>query len=425
MRKEAKKCISYYLENINSEEYKSHKLKNDNQNRGAQQEYTERGSHENEPFDYYDDAIVSGVSIGDVLSNVGVTKLLRRIYMLPKSKFKVSTSYKKPTIISKYDYIHLQYLHSKYGRFAEIELLEDSYIKEIVIFWVQINSYYAFLEYNFILKKWLDDELYDQFIYDNIQKLNSKDYTIWYHISKQKNKNFLMLEQMKDDYFSLIFQHYITSYLYSEQGKTSQLLNLIHMTRNKPLNVDTLYLCGIELAYYNRETNLLISSEFDKTVYYLYGGNGHSSHFGVCKYISEYGNEFYNRFFGNRELRIFETEFSKFVTGRKKITYNKELKKLLNKMQSLSEIENKEFGDFYKKYSNNWVFYVFGNKMNLEEFHVKSTARIQKIYKDNFEYLKVLTEMNYTKSGYINSLVATFVAIMAVIISVISLLIQK
>ena len=55
MRKEAKKCISYYLENINSEEYKSHKLKNDNQNRGAQQEYTERGSHENEPFDYYDD----------------------------------------------------------------------------------------------------------------------------------------------------------------------------------------------------------------------------------------------------------------------------------------------------------------------------------------------------------------------------------
>lgn len=104
-----------------------------------------------------------------------------------------------------------------------------------------------------------------------------------------------------------------------------------------------------------------------------------------------------------------------------KITYNKELKELLNKLQSLSDVENKEFGDFYEKYNNTWDFYVFGNKMDLKEFHVKSITKIQKIYKNIFEYLKLLTEMNYTKSSYTNSLVATFVAVIAVIIAAISL----
>lgn len=62
--------------------------------------------------------------------------------------------------------------------------------------------------------------------------------------------------------------------------------------------------------------------------------------------------------------------------------------------------------------------------MDLKEFHVKGTARIKKIYKDNFEYLKLLSEMNYAKSNHINSIVATFVAIIAAIIAVISLVIQ-
>lgn len=425
MKKEVKKCIKYYLENINSDEYKSHKLKNDAKNKEEKQKYTEENSQIGESSDYYEDAIVASVSIGDVLSNDGVTKLLQKIYRLPRNKFKINTYYKKPTIINKYDYIHLQYFRSEYGRFAEIELLNDPYIKGINISWVQINSYYAFFEYDFSLKKWLNDELYDQFVYENIQTINAKDHAIWYPIVKKKSFNYLLLEQMKDDYFPLIFQHYITSYLYSEQGRTSQLLTLIHMTRNKSLNIDTLYLRGMELAYYNREANLLISTEYDKASYYLYDENGCSSFFSICGYIAKYGNEFYNRFFGNRELRIFEREFSRFITRRKKITYNKELKKLLDKIQSLSEIENKEFDHFYQKYNNDWDFYVLGNKMDLEEFHKKGATKINKIYKDNFEYLKLLTEMNYAKNSYANSLVATLVAIIAAIIAVVSLLISR
>lgn len=416
MRKEVKQCIKYYLENINSDEYKSYKLKNDTQNKEAQRESREEVS------DYYEDAIVTEVAIGDVLSNDGVTKLLKKIYTLSHKKFKITTDYRKPSIIKKYDYIHFQYLHSAYRQFAEIDLLEDCYIKKIVISWAQINSYYAFLEYHFILKEWLDDELYNQFIYNNIQKINSNDYVIWHHIDDNKKMNYWMMEQMKDEYFTLIFQHYITSYLYSEQGKTSQLPNMVYMTRKKPIDINTIYLCGMEMAYYNRKANFIISSDFEKANYTLYDGKNYSSRFSLYEYIAQYGNEFYNRFFGASELNLFEREFSKFITGRRKITYNKELKYLFSKMQSVSEIENKKIDDFYEKYNDGWDFYIFGNKKDLEEFHKNSTAKIQEIYKDNFEYLKLLSEMNYAKSNHINAFVATFVSIMAVIIALISLL---
>ena len=46
-------------------------------------------------------------------------------------------------------------------------------------------------------------------------------------------------------------------------------------------------------------------------------------------------NEFFYCFFGYRELKLFEREFSKFSTGRKSIAYNREFKKLLNKLQSV------------------------------------------------------------------------------------------
>lgn len=58
--------------------------------------------------------------------------------------------------------------------FAEIELLEDKYIKSIKATWAQINSYFALIEYDFTFKKPLDEESYNQFVYDNIRTLLPK-----------------------------------------------------------------------------------------------------------------------------------------------------------------------------------------------------------------------------------------------------------
>jgi len=423
MKKEVKKCIKYYLENINSDEYKEYRAKSDAQGRENHYQYIKEEKPQwKDRTDYYDDSDITNIFICDVLSNEGVGKLLKKIYSLSKKEYKVTNYYKKPSVINKYDYIHLQYSHSGYGKFAEIELLKDKYIKSIDISWVQINSYFAFFEYTFTFKYCLNDELYNQFICDNIGSLNTKDYLIWYPIGKEKTMNYLMLNQMENEYFPIICQHYITSVLYSEQGKKSQLINMICMTRKSPINIDVLYLGDFGVSYYNREKNYVVLSEFEGVNYCLYAGNNIIPYFSVCGYISKYGNEFYNCFFGNRELKMFEREFSKFSTGRKKITYNKQLKKLLNKMQSMSEIENKEFNNFYREFESKWEFYMSNDKTDLKEYHKNGITKIKEIYKDNFSYLRLLSEMNYTKSNYINSIVASVTSIIAIVISVIALL---
>ena len=87
-----------------------------------------------------------------MLVNEGTIKLLRKLYSLPKRKYKVRNYYKKPGRIKKYDYIHLKYSESGWGRFAEIELLDDSYVSNISISWCQLNSYYAFMYMKLALK---------------------------------------------------------------------------------------------------------------------------------------------------------------------------------------------------------------------------------------------------------------------------------
>lgn len=426
MRKEIRKCIQYYLKHINSDEYKAEKCKREEDRQRVHMQYVAKMKPEwLNRTDYYEDSIIVGITLYDVLSNDGVGKLLKKLYSLPRDKFKVKNYYKKPTLLNKFDYVHLQYSGSGHGIFAEIDLLDDKYIKHISVTWTQINNYYAFFEYDFRFKQSLDDELYEKFIYDNIKKITSKDYAIWYNIINIMGKDeldCLMLEQMQQEYFSLIFQHYITSYFYSEQGKENRLVNMVYMTREKIINIDELYLGDLSLSFYNQESNYVITGDLDGENYCLYAGNNRIPSFSILGYIARYGNEFYYRFFGNRELKIFEREFSKFSTGRKKITYNRDMLKLLNKMQSVSETESRREESFYEEFDKKWMFYISNDQMELAEFHKESILEYKKIYADNFSYLNLLSEINYTKSNHRNTIIATIVSIIATVISLIALL---
>ena len=134
MQKGARKWIEYYWNYVNSDKYKEEKIKRKAEYEKATHDSDkEENIQEEEQADYYEDSIVTHLSICDVLSNDGVTKVLKKLYSLPKKKFKVHNHYKKPSIFHKYDYVHLhlQYSESGYGCFAEIELLEDKYIKSI------------------------------------------------------------------------------------------------------------------------------------------------------------------------------------------------------------------------------------------------------------------------------------------------------
>lgn len=425
MDKRTKECIKYYLENIDSAQYKEAKIKSDIDRKRAHWDYINNEKPQwKSRTDYYEDLdrSITQVIVIDVLSNEGVSMLIKKLYSLPKKKFKVQNYYKKPSLTKKYDYIHLQYSHSKMGIFAEIKLLDDKYLSDISISWSQINNYYAAMEYTFSFKRRLNEERYLSFMRDNIKKLSSKDYTIWYSMNEgnKETPDVLMLTQMNNEYFPLLIQHYITSYLYTEQGKDYPLINIVFFTRKDSIDINKLYLEDFGVSYHNKTNNYVICSDYDGINYSLFAGNNSIPCFSIMGYITNYGNDYYYRFCGIREIKIFEIEFSKYSTGRKSVSFNKEFKRLLNKTQSITEYKYLLKDDMYKQFNQNWSFYKSNDKTSLKDYHNKvRKINCQKIYKDNFSYLNILSEINNVKSNRLISLVAIIISVIAIIVSIV------
>lgn len=421
IKKEKKNCIKYYKENINTFEFNKYLQTKEKEGKKTHSEYI-RYQHPEwiERSDHYDEYVVSDIHIYDVMSNKGIDKLIKKLYSLPSKKFSVNSYYKKSSLFQRFDYLQLSYTREGYGIFSKVKFLEDKYIEKLTITWVQINNYYALFDYHFKFKKVLDNQLYMDFILDNIDLINSKDFFRGYFIDNaiEVSEKYLALEQMYTEFFSLICQHYITSLLFSELGRDYQLINLTKMTRSNPINIEKLYLGDITYSYYNKNENYVITSSYDKTNYLLYAGDNRIPNFSISPYIARYGNDFYYEIFGSWELNIFEREFSKYITGRKKVTYNQSLEKLLMKLQSVSEKEKIRDQDFYENFNENWSYYISNNITDIRELNETIKIDFINIYKENFSYLQVLSEINYTKSNHRNTIVATIIAIISLIYSI-------
>ncbi|HEM6512411.1 hypothetical protein ACS60J_01695 [Streptococcus suis] len=425
INREAKKFFDYYLKIVETEEYRSDCRKHEQEGLEFHRKYIEEKHPEwVKRTDYFDEFSIGEFLILDTLSNEGVNKLTKRLYSLPKSKFKVKNYYKKPTIFKKYDYVHLQYLRHGVGIFAEIEILEDSFFSSIEISWSMVNNYYAIFQYRFHFKQVLTDSNRQLFISDNIKKLSKKDYINRYSIDNEHDSlNYLSIKQMSDEFPSIICQHYITTYLYSEKGKTNKLINLAVAFRKEKVDIDKIYLGDISYSLYNKKGNYYISNSFHDSDYVLYSGSNIIPRFSILGSISQYGNELYYLLFGERELHIFERDFSKYISGRKSIMFNKNFLNLLKKIQSLSESENRVgISNLKKDFENSWTIFVSNDEVQLEKLFHKDLSYYRNVIKENYSYLNMLTEINYTKTNTISSIVATIVSIIATILSVLALL---
>jgi hypothetical protein len=411
-----KKSYKYYLKHVNTSTYFEAQKKYDEKHKKEILEFEKNDPELKNRTDWYENHIVTSVTICDILSNDGITKLSKRLYSLSPPKYKTTITYKKPSVFKNYDYVHLQYSGSFYGIFAEVEFLDDKYINSVKITWSQINSYFAILEYKFTLKHNLSEENCTRFICDNIKKLNKKDYLPYYFISNMEVIDFHILNEMNEDFFVLIFQHYITSTFYSEQGQKYRLINMVHMTRKEPINIDTLDFgyCGV--SYYNKKENYMIICDSNYN-YCLMAGNNNIPQFSLSSYIAKYGNSFYYMFFGHRELKIFEIEFSKYSTGRKKAKYNKKFTYLLNKMQSLCESQAKSKSDIYQSFDKDWKLYLGYKEQKLNKFVAKIYIDYKSIYANHYAYLNTLCNINYTKSNQFISIAAIIIAIITLILT--------
>lgn len=231
----------------------------------------------------------------------------------------------------------------------------------------------------------------------------------------------MILEQMNNEYFSIICQHYITSLLYSEKGKRTLLVHMVVTTREEQIDIDKLYLGDLSKSYFNKKTNYVIISDHEERSYLLLAGSNRIPTFGLCGYVARYGNPFYYHFFCRYEIENFESEFSKYFTGRKHVKYNKEFINLLNKVQSVSDKTLFNYEDFTNSFCENWDYYIANDKINFKEKINIKIDDYRNIYKKNFLYLKLLSEVNYGKANYINALIATLVSILAVILSMLAL----
>lgn len=211
--KQIQKCYKYYLENVDSDAYKQYVQMREAESDKVMADYV----MEERPdlagrTDNYKQSVVAEVKICDVLFNKGIDRVIKMLYSLPKCKYTVSNYYKKSSLGTRFDYVHLQVAGRSWGRFAEIKFLDDKYINEINIEWTQLDSFSALLEYTIMFKRCLDEDLQHQFVMDNINSLSKKDFREFYVVREKQEDNFFwMLQFEQDDLLQNICQHYITS----------------------------------------------------------------------------------------------------------------------------------------------------------------------------------------------------------------------
>ena len=314
MKKEAKKCIKYYIDNIQSEKYRVYLSAKKKEGFKNHEEYVNKYISEwIKRTDFYEPDFISEITFFDVLDNQGTIKLLRKLYSLSERKYKVYNYYKKPGRIKSYDYIHLKYTGSGWGCFADIELLDDPYISNIKITWCQLNSYYAFFVYKISFKQALNEDRFYSFMIDTMRLFTRNDYVLWYpSINQVKDDKVdgLLLETMDRDFFPIVCQHYITTLLYSEQGRHGPLINIVSQSRKDSIDINKIYLGDMDYSYYNKKDNYFITCDYSQINYALCAGNNRITNFSVLGLVAKYGNQFYYHFAGCSELENYEILFS-------------------------------------------------------------------------------------------------------------------
>lgn len=416
--KQIRKCYKYYLENVDSDAYKQYVQMREAESNKAMADYVmEKRPDLAGRTDNYKQSVVAEVKICDVLSNKGIDRVIKILYSLPKRKYAVSNYYKKSSLGSRFDYVHLQVAGRSWGRFSEIKFLDDKYINEIDIGWTQLDSFSALLEYTITFKRCLDENLQHQFVLDNINSLSKKDFREYYIVrEKQEDNLFWMLQFEQDDLLQNICQHYITSLLFSERGNEERLPNIVVMTRKEPIDINTLAMGFLCDTYFNKEENYIITGQKRSGNYYLLAGNNMIPNFSIIGCAVKFGTDFYYDFNGHRELKLFEYEFSKYCTGRKHIS-KKELIVLLNRLQGLSEHQFFDNESRYSEIKDRWEIYCENDKLGDFPIDKDISAKFKKIYERSFAYFKTRAEIELASTNKLLSIIAIIIAIVGVIIA--------
>ena len=398
--------IAFYLQNFDQIEYHEYV---DRQTRDFCRKI-EKESVNKQHTDYFLNYYVPKVKIYDILSNDGMTKLVNSLYKLSHQKYKVfNVLYRKPTILHKYDYVHMQ---------KEVQFIEYKYINIIDITLTQMNDIYAFIEYDISFSIMLNEENRNQFIIEYLPQITDDDYFESFNIDGCHKLE--IIYEMNQNYFEYICQHFVTSLFFSETGTKRKLLSIVYQIRKESIDIDKIYLGdNLCISYYNKDQNIILNRNYDSTKYVLLSGDNEVPKFDISEYVMKYGNIFYLRIMGESELTFFEKEYSKYVSGRKKIYFNREIIKLFKQVRSFSECQPLRGSeqDLMKDFDKNWILYKGNNKCRLKDYKYIKIEDYKKIYEEKYDYMEKMAEINYTKSNQVIAVISVIIAILAIICS--------
>lgn len=407
--------IAFYLQNFDQIEYHEYV---DRQTRDFCRKI-EKESVNKQHTDYFLNYYVPKVKIYDILSNDGMTKLVNSLYKLSHQKYKVfNVIYRKPTILHKYDYVHMQKEHCFLGRLAEVQFIDSKYINSIDITVTQMNDIYAFIEYDISFSIMLNEENRNQFIIDYLPQITDDDYFESFNIDGCHKLE--IIYEMNQNYFEYICQHFVTSLFFSETGTKRKLLSIVYQIRKESIDIDKIYLGdNLCISYYNKDQNIILNRNYDSTKYVLLSGDNEVPKFDISEYVMKYVNIFYLRIMGESELTFFEKEYSKYVSGRKKIYFNREIIKLFKQVRSFSECQPLRGSeqDLMKDFDKNWILYKGNNKCRLKDYKYIKIEDYKKIYEEKYDYMEKMAEINYTKSNQVIAVISVIIAILAIICS--------
>lgn len=393
------KIYSSFLKELKSGEYKKHlEVKQKNT-------YENFASKEQQRL-LYEDSDIYCFKIFDVLNNEQFSKLIGKIYNLNKKNFKVDCRYKKSKAFKKYCYIGINYGTTHYGELATIEFLNDEYIDKLNILWSPLDDWRGFIEYTFELKKPINSSNYEDFIGNYLVKINGKDLKF-----KIDNADYSSFDFVYKNALNIIFQHYITSFLFTRDGKKFFLPSMSFYTFKQNFNYKNFENSFLQETFINVKENYVIEKNIFSDNYILISSNSIPI-LHVSKYIMMYGIKFYYSFFGNFEIDKVKSFLSPRVSSIKKIDSD-QVEYLFNLMMS-SNLERN-----IKNYEEieNWIYMYGGNEK--KKINDKPMYNYKKFYDEYYHYFRNKLELRNLKTTKRLSIIAIIVAIIGVVISII------
>lgn len=405
----------YYTRTVNTSDFRQYVTERCQQEmEEVQKDLSNDDSSRN---DLYNEFEIKKLTICDVLDNDGIAKLLRRLYDLPKSKFKFECRFIKPTRFQKFDFVHLRYNSTGYGVLADVNLLKDKFVDRIEILCSQINNYYCFVEYVFYFKNKMNEDMCDNFIATIIPVMSKKDYRPFCHLDKNdKMYNYYSLVKFHNDMFPIVCQHYITEFFYSERGQGSKLPSLSFCTRPEPISIRSLVYGRFGATFYNKKENYVIDENWNNDEFILYAGNNFVPRLCVSQMISEFGNEFYFFFLGRSFLENFEYDFSKYIS--RKIIGYKKLSILLKYYYGLTDY-HPSLNNIVNRFNEKWEMYSGYDLVDFNPEIDKCLEKYKSIFQNTYEHLKSISDLKSSQIGKFVSYSALGISVLSFLLSII------